>query len=159
MDTIHSVHQVLPGALFPWHNNQYQYLPGHVATLCSTSDWTPKMTHSSATRWGSPLNEFYQYGCTCTRNLWEDGLAEKAHSLSLLVPRHSTTGLLHVGLCQEHCLPITIYQHLMTWRGTSWIQLWLFMLTCSPEHGKSLNIDWTLPTWPRVPTLRCNMVS
>jgi hypothetical protein len=27
----------------------------------------------------------YQFGCNCMRNLWQDGLAEKAHSLGLLV--------------------------------------------------------------------------
>jgi len=124
-----------------------QYLRGHAATLRSTSYWALETTQYSATR--------RRYQRTWVRNFWKDGSAEKAQSL--WQPRSSDITPLHLlmwsyvkGVVYES--PVT---WLMTWKSVSRTRSWLLTLTCSSEHGNSLNIDRTSSVLPRVPAIRC----
>jgi hypothetical protein len=125
-----------------------QYLRGHAATLRSTSDGAPETTQYSATR--------RHYQRTWVRNFQKDGLAEKAKSFWPLrspdiTPLHLFTWSYVKSIVYES--PVT---RLMTWRSVSRARTWLLTLTCSSEHGKSLNIDRTLSVLPRVPAMKCS---
>jgi len=53
----------------------------------------------------------YHDGRSCTRNFREIVRQRRPTLLVSSFHGHNTTGLLHVRLCQEHCLPITIHRN------------------------------------------------
>jgi len=72
--------------------------------------------------------------------------------LAASFPGYYTTALVHVNSIVYQS-PVT---RLTTWRSESRMRTWLLTLTCSSEHGKSLNIDRTLSVLPTVPAMRCS---
>lgn len=117
-------------------------------TCCDSMQYCRFSTYSHTLffhKMALPLVGVSNQGCTWSRNYRESGSREKANSLGFLFLRTPSYGVMSRALLPK----------MMTWRSASPMWSWLFVLTCSSEHGKSLDLDWTLSVLPRVTTLRC----
>lgn len=117
------------------------WIPGHAATLCSTSYWASTTAHYSATRWRSPSTGFVGISLPGRDISSKKGWQRRHIPLASSFPRHNITGL-HVGLCLEYCLPSPV-------TGTDDLKQHMTDATMAAHNAARAWIYWTLTVLPR----------